>query len=323
MSEQEKTSGGRTRWGRRILFGIVAFVILLGIGGYIAFQFAPVHLVVAQDSGTIEQIELPDGFEISIFADNVEGARTLRLGDNGTLFVSSRGAGNIYAIPNATSSEIAEDIIIVDSELNSPNGIDLVDGDLYVAEIGQITRYDDIEDNLTSAESILITDALPEAGHHGWRYMGYAPDGMLYVAIGAPCNVCELEEMFGTIHRLNLDGTNLEEYVTGVRNSVGFDWHPETGELWFTNNGRDLMGDDIPPDTLHYAPESGLHMGFPYCHAGTIADPAFGDERSCDEFTPPAQSLTPHGAALGMRFYTGDSFPESYQNQIFIASITR
>ncbi|MEM9950110.1 MAG: PQQ-dependent sugar dehydrogenase [Chloroflexota bacterium] len=319
MSEQEKTSGGRTRWGRRILFGIVAFVILLGIGGYIALQFAPVHLVVAQDSGTIDQVEMPDGFEISIFADNVEGARTLRLGDNGTLFVSSRGAGNIYAIPNATSSETAEDIIIVDSDLNSPNGIDLVDGDLYVAEIGQITRYDDIEDNLTSAESTLITDALPEVGHHGWRYMGYAPDGMLYVAIGAPCNVCELEEMFGTIHRLNLDGTNLEEYVTGVRNSVGFDWHPETGELWFTNNGRDLMGDDIPPDTLHYAPEQGLHMGFPYCHAGTIADPAFGDERSCDEFTPPAQSLTPHGAALGMRFYTGDSFPESYQNQIFIA----
>ncbi|MGB7338724.1 MAG: PQQ-dependent sugar dehydrogenase [Phototrophicaceae bacterium] len=307
------------KWFRRILFGVIALAAVLGLGVFIALQFVSVNISVAQGSGTIADVILPEGFEISIFADNIDGARSMRLGDDGTLFVSSRAPGNVYAIPNASSSDTAQEIITIASDLRSPNGIALVDGDLYVAEIGQIQRFDDIENNLMTAEATLVTDALPEAGHHGWRYLGYAPDGKLYVAIGAPCNVCELEDMFGTIYRMNPDGTDLEEYVTGVRNSVGFDWHPDTGELWFTNNGRDLMGDDIPPDTLHYAPEQGLHMGFPYCHAGTIPDPNFGDARSCDEFTPPAQPLTPHGAALGMRFYTGDSFPESYQNQIFIA----
>lgn len=312
------------KWFNRFLTGILilaAVVTLLIIGGFIYLEMNDIAISnsFAQGSGSIDDITLPEGFEIDIFAENVDGARSLRLGDNGTLFISSRAPGNLYAIPDATEIDYADEIITFDTDLRSPNGIAYVDGDLYVAEISRLLRYDDIENNLDNPEPIVLRDDLPTEGHHGWRYLGYAPDGMLYISIGAPCNVCELEDVFGSILRVELDGSDYEIYATGIRNSVGFDWHPETGELWFTNNGRDLMGDDIPADTLHYAPEPGLHMGFPYCHAGNIADPQFGEERSCDEFTPPAQNLTPHGASLGMRFYTGDMFPDEYSNQIFIA----
>jgi len=312
------------KWFNRLLTGIlilVAVVTLLIIGLYAYLEINDINVSnpFTQGSGSVADIRLPDGFEIDLFAENVTGARSLRLGDNGTLFIGSRAPGNLYAIPNATEIDYAEEIIIVDSDLNSPNGVAFVDGDLYVTEIHRLLRYDDIENNLDNAEYVVLRDDLPTERHHGARYLGYAPDGMLYIAIGAPCNVCDLTGVFGSILRVELDGSDYEVYTTGVRNSVGFDWHPETGELWFTNNGRDLMGDDIPPDTLHYAPEPDTHMGFPYCHAGDVSDPQFGEERACDEFTPPAYNLTPHGASLGMRFYTGNSFPDEYTNQIFIA----
>jgi glucose/arabinose dehydrogenase len=310
----------RKNWLRYTLLTIVAGVAIVGAGGYVLLNRLPMNTAFAQGSGTLADITLPDGFEIAYYAQNVPGARTLRLSDNGTLYVGTRGAGVVYAIPNAASTTEASTVMTIANGLNNPNGIEVVNGDLYVAEIGRVLRYDDIEANLnTPPQPVVITDDLPTEAHHGWRYMAQGPDGMLYIAIGAPCNVCELQDFFGSISRMNPDGTGLEVFATGVRNSVGFDWHPETGNLWFTNNGRDWMGDDLPPDTLHTAAEPGLHFGFPYCHGGSIPDPDFGNRRDCSEFVRANADLTPHGAALGMRFYTGDMFPAEYTHQIFIA----
>ncbi len=299
----------------------MAFVLLGGGGLFIAWQNAPISIAFAQGSGNLNSITLPEGFTIETYAEGVTGARSLVLDEEtNILYVSTRGAGNVYAIPNATEGTTATERVTIASGLRSPNGIDVIDGDLYVAEIGRLLRYDDIANTFReSPQPEVVTDALPEEGHHGWRYMAQGPDDKLYIAVGAPCNVCELTDMFGTISRMNLDGSEFEVYATGVRNSVGFDWHPETENLWFTNNGRDWMGNDAPPDTLHVAPETGLHFGFPYCHAGDIPDPDFGSRRDCEEFSEPAADLTPHGAALGMRFYTGDAFPAEFQGQIFVA----
>lgn len=267
-------------------------------------------------------ITLPPGFKISVFANRIPNARSLALSPNGTLFVGTRTAGNLYALRDEDGDNIAESGFIVGQNMNMPNGVAFRDGALYVAEVNRVLRFDDIEANLDNLPLTpeVINDAFPREQHHGWKFIRFGPDGLLYVPVGAPCNVCEPPgEMYGTIMRLQPDGSNLEIFAHGVRNSVGFDWHPETGELWFTDNGRDQMGDDVPPDELNHAPEQGLHFGFPYCHGGTIPDPEFGREHPCDEFEPPAQPLGPHVASLGMRFYTGDMFPEEYRNQIFIA----
>jgi glucose/arabinose dehydrogenase len=205
--------------------------------------------------------------------------------------------------------------------MNWPNGVAFRDGALYVAEGNRILRFDNIEESLPELpEAVVINAGYPSDRSHGWKFIRFGPDGRLYVPVGAPCNVCQVEGTpYGKITSIAADGSDLQVYADGVRNSVGFDWHPETGVLWFTDNGRDSLGDDVPPDELNRAPEAGLHFGFPYCHGGTIPDPEFGSQRSCDEFTPPAQALGPHVAALGMRFYTGSLFPEEYHNQIFIA----
>jgi glucose/arabinose dehydrogenase len=198
-----------------------------------------------------------------------------------------------------------------------PNGVALRNGSLYVAEVNRILKFDNIEQQLDNASYTVVRDDFPTETLHGWKFIRFGPDGKLYVPIGAPCNVC-LEEEYARIMRMNPDGKELEVFALGVRNTMGFDWHPETHELWFTDNGRDWLGDDLPPDELNHAPEQGLHFGFPYCHGGTIQDPEFTSRR-CDEFVEPALQLGPHVAALGMRFYTGDMFPEYYRNGIFIA----
>ncbi|MGB5137920.1 MAG: PQQ-dependent sugar dehydrogenase, partial [Candidatus Zixiibacteriota bacterium] len=188
-------------------------------------------------------------------------------------------------------------------------------------EIDRVLRYDNIEANLTNPpEPVVVSAGFPSDGHHGWKFIRFGPDGKLYVPVGAPCNVCEREDpRYASIMRMNPDGSELEVFASGIRNTVGFDWHPQTQKLWFTDNGRDMLGDNIPPDELNYAPNAGMHFGFPYCHAGTILDPDHGDGKSCNDYTPPVQSLGPHVAALGMRFYTGSMFPHEYQNRIFIA----
>jgi glucose/arabinose dehydrogenase len=265
----------------------------------------------------LERIKLPPGFAIAVFAEDVPGARSMALGDKGTLFVGSMGAGNVYAIKHDGTK--ATQVTRIASKLNSPNGVAVRDGALYVAEISKITRYDAIESNLSNPKGAVVYDKYPGDRHHGWKFIRFGPDGWLYVPVGAPCNICEKEDPYASITRLKPDGSAMEVFARGVRNSVGFDWDPRTKELWFTDNGRDMLGDDVPPDELNHAPKNGMHFGYPYCHGGDIADPEFGAKRKCSEFTPPAQKEGAHVASLGMRFYTGSMFPADYANRIFIA----
>ncbi|WNJ16788.1 sorbosone dehydrogenase family protein [Pontibacter sp. G13] len=269
---------------------------------------------------SLEQIELPAGFKIETFADSIVNARSLAIGDQGTIFVGSRSAGNVYAVVDTNRDRKADLTYTLAEGLNTPNGVAFRNGDLYVAEIDKIWKYPNIESQLASPPTPeLITDNLPSDAWHGWKNIQFGPDDKLYVPVGAPCNICEEEdERYATILRMNPDGSEQEVYAKGVRNSVGMDWHPETQALWFTDNGRDMLGDDLPPDELNHAPEQGMHFGFPYCHAGSIPDPQYGEKAPCSDFTAPAQNLHPHGAALGMIFYQGDMFPEAYRNQILI-----
>ncbi len=269
----------------------------------------------------LDQITLPPGFEIAIYASNVPNARSMTLSPNGTLFVGTRTAGDVYAIVDRDHDHKADEVITLARGLNMPNGVAFRDGALYVAEVNRILRYDNIEAHLKDPpKPVVLNESFPRDRHHGWKFIRFGPDGLLYVPVGAPCNVCEGEdERYASIARMKPDGTRLEIFARGVRNTVGFDWDPKTHELWFTDNGRDRLGDDLPPDELNYAPKQGLHFGFPYCHGKKISDPEFGKKRKCEEFIPPAIELGPHVAALGMRFYTGKMFPGEYRNQIFIA----
>ena len=228
----------------------------------------------------IDDIKLPRGFEIEVYA-SVPNARSMALGYNDVVFVSNRRASSVYAV--VPSGEANPQVIEVARDLNMPNGIAFRDGDLYVAEIDRILVYRNIMQRFTQLPAPEVLNiGLPSERHHGWRYIAFGPDGKLYIAMGAPCNVCERDsEGFAQVWRMNRDGTGLETFARGVRNTVGFTWHPDTGEFWFTDNGRDMLGDDEPPDELNRAARPGLHFGFPYCHAGEILDPEFGICRRC------------------------------------------
>lgn len=261
-------------------------------------------------------MRLPPDFVMDVFAD-VPGARSLAVGDGGTVFVAGGSTGAVYAVIREDDDQ--QRVVKVASGLNWPNGIAFHDGDLYVAEISRVTRYRDIEASLADVPVAEVLDIeLPSKTHHGRRYIDFGPDGKLYISIGAPCNVCE-DAGFGEIIRMNPDGSGRETFAEGIRNSVGFSWHPLTSELWFTDNGRDELGDDRPPDELNRARKTGLHFGFPYCHGGDIPDPDYGQGHDCDHYTAPAQKLGPHVAALGIAFYTGGMFPADYREQLFIA----
>jgi glucose/arabinose dehydrogenase len=268
----------------------------------------------------MESLVLPPGFKAEVFARDLRNARSMTLGGKGTLFVGTRDAGVVYAIEH--DGKAATKVHTIAKGLNMPNGVAFRDGALYVAEISRIHRFDRIEETLDAPKGVVINEGYPTDGHHGWKLIAFGPDGWLYVPVGAPCNVCDrsgTDRRYASITRMRPDGSGPEVFAEGVRNTVGFDWHPDTKALWFTDNGRDMMGDDLPPDELNTAPRAGLHFGFPYCHGGTIADPEFGKARPCNQFAPPVQNLGPHVAALGMRFYTGSMFPAKYRKQIFIA----
>ncbi len=267
----------------------------------------------------LTRIELPEGFHIRIYAQGITGARSMSLSPNGTLFVGTRPSGRVYALRDEDGDHKAERIIILARGLNNPNGVAFKNGDLYVAEINRILRYRNIEAQLGNPpQPDIVNGNFPTDRSHGWKFIRFGPDGLLYVPVGAPCNICNPGDPYASIGRLDTNGT-FSIIARGIRNTVGFDWHPETRELWFTDNGRDRMGDDVPPDELNRITANGQHFGYPYCHGTNIADPVFGGQRSCGEFVAPVQNLGPHVAALGMRFYTGDMFPEEYRNQIFIA----
>jgi glucose/arabinose dehydrogenase len=215
----------------------------------------------------------------------------------------------------------ADQVYTIATGLNMPSGLTFKNGSLYVAEVSRVIRYDGIEARLANPpEPVVVNATLPTDRHHGWKFIAFGPDGMLYVPVGAPCNICERDDpRYASILRMKADGSGLEVYASGIRNTVGFDWHPQTKALWFSENGRDNMGDDIPGDELNVVTEKGQHFGFPYCHQGDTPDPEFGSKRPCSEFVKPAQVLGAHVAAIGMRFYTGTMFPAEYRNQIFVA----
>jgi len=273
------------------------------------------------DELPLDKIKLPEGFKIEVYAANIPDARSMVLSPSGTLFVGNRRKDKVYALQDSDGDFKVDKVHIIAEDLNMPCGVAFKDGDLYVAEVNRVIKFENIESNLEAPPSpIVINDQFPTDKHHGWKYIAFGPDGKLYVPVGAPCNICKSEkEIYASITRMNPDGSDLEIFAKGVRNSVGFDWHPDTKELWFTDNGRDWLGDDQPSDELNIAAKVGMHFGYPYCHEGEISDPEFGEGYSCNDFTTPAQKLGPHIAALGMEFYQGNSFPKQYQKQIFIA----
>lgn len=271
----------------------------------------------------LSRINLPEGFEIEIYAANLTDARSLaRTEDGKTVFVGNRRRKNVYALTDTNGDMKADKVDTIATGLNMPNGVAFHNGDLYVAEVNKIHKFSNIMANLENPVSEVIFDSYPTDRHHGWKFIAFGPDGKLYVPVGAPCNVCDKEdenEVYATITRMNADGSDMEVYAKGVRNTVGFTWHPESGDMWFTDNGRDLLGDDIPACELNVAPSQGNHYGFPFWHQGDIADPEFGDKRERNEFKEPMYKFEPHSAPLGLRFYQGDMFPEKYRNNILVA----
>jgi glucose/arabinose dehydrogenase len=267
----------------------------------------------------LDRIKLPPGFSISLFAENIPNARSMAQGKGSVLFVGTRSGGKVHALPYQNMK--ASRMLTVASGLNMPNGVAMKDGSLYVAEVSRILRFDDIESRLDSPPApAVVTLSFPTDTHHGWKFIRFGPDGWLYVPVGAPCNICAPDpDRYALIARIRPDGSGYEVVARGVRNTVGFDWDPAGNALWFTDNGRDWLGDELPNDELNRVAITGQHFGYPYCHQGDLADPEFGRARNCSEFTPPEAKLGPHVAALGMRFYTGTQFPAEYRGNIFVA----
>jgi glucose/arabinose dehydrogenase len=269
----------------------------------------------------LPKLTVPAGFQAEVFAEGVENARSMALGAQGTVFVGSQYVGKVHAVVDRDSDHKADRVVLIASGLDQPNGLAMRNGALYVATASRLLRFDNIEKHLDAPPApVTIRNDLPNPKRgHTWKYIAFGPDDMLYMSVGAPCNVCLSEPFVSAIVRMKPDGTGMETFAEGVRNSVGFDWHPVTRELWFTENGRDGMGDDVPGDELNVAPKAGLHFGFPYCHQDKVVDPEFGGQRACSTTEPPALTLGAHVAAIGFTFYTGNMFPAVYRNAAIIA----
>ncbi|WP_422861346.1 PQQ-dependent sugar dehydrogenase [Flagellimonas sp. W118] len=313
---------------RKILYLIILSLFIISCKGKIDQQenhedVNAVKAVAHETDLPLANLNLPPGFKIEVFAEGLDGARSMTMGDKGTLFVGTRNENTIYAVQDLDNDFYAEKVMVLDTTLEMPNGVAFKDGALYVAEVGRLLRYPNVEAQLSNLqEPEVIYDDYPTEFHHGWKYIAFGPDEKLYVPVGAPCNICERsseDERFATITRMNPDGSDREIYAKGVRNTVGFTWHPETGDLWFTDNGRDMLGDDIPPCELNRATEAGQHFGYPYCHGGIVKDPEFGDQFPCSDFVAPVQPMGAHVAPLAVKFYRGSMFPEKYRDYAFVA----
>lgn len=280
---------------------------------------APVAWAAPAPAQLAARLQVPPGFKVTLFADGATHAREMAWGEHGTLFVGSTGAGKVYALRDDDHDGRADSVRVVANGLHNPLGVAFRKGALYVSAVGRILRYDDIEARLDAPPpAVVVVNDLPREDHHGGRYLAFGPDGKLYVPIGAPCNVCD-KPGYGKLTRMNPDGGAREDVALGIRNTVGFAWSPATNHLWFTDNGRDLLGDDVPSDELNVVTKAKQHFGFPYCHQGDVPDPDFGKGKSCSDYTPPAAKLGAHVASLGIAFYTGAMFPKSYRGNAFIA----
>jgi len=281
--------------------------------------FAPLLTGRAASELPLDKLKVPAGFKVEVWAEGVPEARSLALGDKGTVFVSNRNLKDVYAITDQAGKRTVTKVL---KGLNAPNGVAFANGTLYVAERHRITAYDGIEDRLASPPDARVVidnlDPTQQAGHF-WKYLAMGPDGKLYFNVGSPGNIVMPSYAQATINRVDPKTGVMEVYASGVRNSVGFDWDPRTRDLWFTNHARDWISDELPQDTLHRADKKGMNFGYPYCHQGDLPDPDYGKGRSCAEFDAPAARLGAHIAPLGMRFYTGSMFPPEYRNAMFIA----
>lgn len=267
----------------------------------------------------VARLQVPPGFHVTVFSANVPAAREMALGRHGTVFVGSSRAGKVYALTDSNHDGVADKVRVVASGLRNPLGVAFHDGDLYVSAVSRILVLRNIEAHLDDPPAPqVITDKLPSEGHHGGRFLGFGPDGKLYVPIGAPCNICN-RKGYAKLLRMDADGTHWQDVAYGIRNSVGFDWQPGTNSLWFTDNGRDMLGDDVPADELNRVAKLGQNFGYPFCHQGDILDPKFGKGKSCADYVPPALKLGAHVAALGMTFYNAQQFPARYRGAAFIA----
>jgi len=298
---------GRRRETRDLV--AVLFVAIAGVSG-------------AHAAGDVDKLRVPPGFRVELLTDAVPNARQMTLGrhgdDAGIVYVGSARAGNVYAVEYGASGR--GNARTIATSLDTPSGVAWRDGKLYVGASSRVLRYDAIDDRLAQPPTpVVVTDRFPSDAHHGRRFIAFGPDGKLYVAVGSPCNICLPDDRHGVIQRIARDGGPIETVARGVRNSVGFDWSPADHALWFTDNGRDLLGDDLPADELNRVGRAGEHFGFPFCHQGDSPDPQFGKQRACSEFTAPSVLLGAHVAALGMRFYAGTQFPSAYRGNAFIA----
>ncbi len=282
-----------------------------------------IDIRTAKAEVNLEKIMLPENFKIDVWAADVPNARSLAISEDGIVFVGNRQGSNVFALVDENGDGKADSKFILAEGLSMPNGVAYQDGDLYVAEVNRIIRFKDIKNTLDNPTYEVVYDQYPTEKHHGWKFIAFGPDGMLYVPVGAPCNICDPEEeIFASITRLDVKTPNAkpEIYAHGVRNTVGFDWHPVTGEMWFTDNGRDMLGDDTPDCELNRVTAKGHHFGYPYWHAGTIKDPEFGNKgKAQNEYVQPSAKLGAHVAPLGIRFYEGEMFPATYKNQALIA----
>ncbi len=270
----------------------------------------------------VEQLKVPTGFSVEQLNFSVPNARQLALTENGTLIVGSRRAGQVYAVPAALTAQ-APQVITLFSGLDMPSGVTVNEGDVYIGALNQIIRVENIEQNLkANPPHTVITDTLPDKTHHGWKYLKFGPDGYLYVPVGAPCNICLSDDpRFASLLRMDPNTGETEVWAHGVRNTVGFDWHPKSNHLYFTDNGRDMMGDDVPAEEVNRLTQAGQHFGYPFVHAGDVQDPEFGNHPAATNytFTAPVLKIQAHSAALGIDFYAARQFPAEYQHALFIA----
>ncbi|WP_424357383.1 PQQ-dependent sugar dehydrogenase [Methanocella sp. MCL-LM] len=289
---------------------------------YVGTPVSKKSVVLSDTSLPLDQIRLPPGFSIEVYAEKVTGARQMALSPNGTLFVGTRHPGKVYAIPDANKDGIADGVITIASGLKQPAGVEFRNGSLYVAEVERVLRYDDIDSRLEEVPPpVMVISGFPETPEHAWKHIRFGPDGMLYIPVGAPVDVIATPEdpLYSSIMRVNPDGTGLEVFASGVRNTLGLDWDPLTGYLWFVENGHNSLNDSLPADELNSAPEAGIHFGYPYVHGSSFVDPEHGLKYNRSLLTPPEIDLPPHVAPLGLKFYTGDRFPDEYRNQMFIS----